>query len=170
MDIFYLGRFDPAHVGHRQTVELLHEQLVSASTLTVLPVDAYDGALPGRRWVRSRYASLLITGLVQARWSENALQVSHLDELLRALAGHAPAKVVVDSDLECHFQPDGVRVVPAGVELVRASDALAAAGVTVTTDAARVATLLRSDPSAGRQLLVEGAAAVMEQVMAAAGR
>ncbi|MEX2503608.1 MAG: hypothetical protein WD378_02090 [Egicoccus sp.] len=160
MQLLYFGVFDPAHTGHVRRITAVQQRWAPSRTL-IVPLDYYDGTIPGRRIVRSKMASALAdaTGTL---YTDSGLAVNDLQALVARLARAETADTLAlfDPELPPGLRAEDVDAVAAGVEII-ADTALALP--TGLPDRSSVQRLIRDDHAAWQDKVVGGVAAMVTQ-------
>lgn len=118
MQFVYLGLFDPPHLGHVHRIAAVQQRLQPSTTLLV-PLDHYDGEIPGRRIVRTKLVAALAES-TDTVYSDAGLAVRDLQALVARLASREKAGTVVlfDPELPPGQQADDIHASRAGVEIL----------------------------------------------------
>ncbi|HSK21980.1 MAG TPA: hypothetical protein VK906_02335 [Egicoccus sp.] len=117
MQFLYFGRMDPPHVGHLVRIAAVQQRWRPTRTV-VVPLDAYDGRVPGRRIVRTRMAAALAE-TTDALYTDQGLAVVRPEQLLAQLAEADEATVVLfDPELPPGLDGAAFGTLPEGAQLI----------------------------------------------------
>lgn len=117
MQFLYFGRMDPPHVGHLTRIAAVQQRWRPERTV-VVPLDAYDGRIPGRRIMRTRMAAALAEA-TDALYTDQGLAVVRPEHLLASLAEADESNVVLfDPELPPGMDGAAFGDLPAGTLLI----------------------------------------------------
>ncbi|MEX2501588.1 MAG: hypothetical protein WD336_04370 [Trueperaceae bacterium] len=117
MQFLYFARMDPPHVGHLVRIAAVTRRWQPSRTVLV-PLDAYDGDIPGRRIVRTRMAAAL-AGATDALYTDQGLAVVRPGQLLARLAeADETTLVLFDPELWANMDAAAFGTLPAGTQLI----------------------------------------------------
>lgn len=117
MQFLYFGRMDPPHVGHLVRMAAVQRRWQPIRSV-VVPLDAYDGRIPGRRIMRTRMAAALAEA-TEALYTDQGLAVVRPEQLLAGLIeGYEATLLLFDPELPPGMDAEAFGDLPDGVELV----------------------------------------------------
>lgn len=118
MQFLYFGLFDPPHLGHVHRLKAVHERWAPSRTL-IVPLDFYDGDIPGRRIVRTKMAAALAhtTGTL---YNNTGLAIWDLQLLVARLANADEQGTVAlfDPELRPGQRAEDLDPAKAGVKII----------------------------------------------------
>lgn len=167
MQLLYFGVFDPAHIGHVRRITAVQDRWGPSRTL-IVPLDFYDGSIPGRRIVRSKMAAALAdaTGTL---YTDTGLAVNDIQSLVARLARADKSGTLALFDPELPPGQRGEDIDPgdAGVEIIADTALELPRGLPDRTSVQR---LISDDHPAWQDKVVGGVAAMVTQFGSMAGR
>jgi hypothetical protein len=117
VQFLYFGRMDPPHVGHLVRVAAVQQRWQPTRTV-VVPLDAYDGKIPGRRIMRTRMAAALAEA-TDALYTDQGLAVVRPERLLAQLAEADETTVILfDPELPPGMDAASFGDLPDGIQLI----------------------------------------------------
>lgn len=118
MQLIYFGAFDPPHTGHVQRLAAARERCRPERTV-IVPLDFYDGDIPGRRILRSKLAASLAHA-TDAEYSDKGLATWDLQTFVTRLScrSHQPTLALFDPELPPGLRAEDLDPQRAGIDIV----------------------------------------------------
>lgn len=118
MYLMYFGAFDPPHTGHVQRLAAAQGRCRPERTI-IVPLDFYDGDIPGRRILRAKLAATLAHA-TDAEYSDAGLSTWNLQTFVARLADRSaqPILALFDPELPRGLRAEDLDPQQAGIDVV----------------------------------------------------